>query len=580
MRQLHVVDGDDLSDESLLEDLMLCSIAISESRNSAVLIGAGVSTNAGIPDFRSSSKGIYSNTSPNSSTRTGGPGAYSAKNLFSYSSLLDQETRSAHVRFMANLHHQCSNFNPTSRGSPTVFHDLLKRVDNMERLLRVYSQNVDGFEEDAGLNFVNLELDGDKMGPRGSRRSQDREGDSSGSEYGDGGHNDSSRKRRKRSHSSSSSVEAERWYQLPRSQKVVAMHGSLRSVICSACGWKGNWDERISRKFEKGKRVDCPRCEQRSNLRLSASKRPLPTSALSFLRPNLLLYDDPSSTHSAHLSSLTSLSAFDLSSRPDFLLVAGTSLQIPGFKQLVKEFAKEVKLNGGICVLVNREAVASSWNSVFDIEFRMDADAFASSIISNLDALSPSTAMAKLRSTDSPSASISGPQPLASHGTPSPKSLTKITKLSNVSHLPTPSPTPPLPRRSSLGASDSFFAPQTASLPFEVLTHLVINDQQVSKTGSIEHLPSPSPTSSPTRSRSTSRSQSRSAELYSPVADLIDGASIDGPLSVRAAEVEQGYEVAAEAERVYTVEESRSLVDDLLRQAQTIVEEGSLFRGK
>lgn len=49
MRQLHVVDGETLSDEALLEDLMICSIAISESRNSVVLIGAGVSTNAGIP---------------------------------------------------------------------------------------------------------------------------------------------------------------------------------------------------------------------------------------------------------------------------------------------------------------------------------------------------------------------------------------------------------------------------------------------------------------------------------------------------------------------------------------------------
>jgi hypothetical protein len=48
MRQLHVVDGVHPSDEAL-EALMGVSISILESRNGIVQVGAGISTNAGIP---------------------------------------------------------------------------------------------------------------------------------------------------------------------------------------------------------------------------------------------------------------------------------------------------------------------------------------------------------------------------------------------------------------------------------------------------------------------------------------------------------------------------------------------------
>jgi len=164
---------------------------------------------------------------------------------------------------MNQLHQQTSTFRPTSRGSPTVFHDLMKRLDVMERLLRVYSQNVDGFEGDAGLEFVNLEDNGDKVQEKANKAStRDSEGGGT-SEWEARNRGKPPRKRRKLSRSPSTSDHSHDWSELPRSHKVVAMHGSLRSVICSACGWTGDWDDKISRKFEKGKRVNCPRCEER-----------------------------------------------------------------------------------------------------------------------------------------------------------------------------------------------------------------------------------------------------------------------------------------------------------------------------
>ncbi|GAA5913626.1 uncharacterized protein JCM6883_004026 [Sporobolomyces salmoneus] len=599
MRRLHVVNGGDPSDDAL-EALMAVSVSLSSSTNSIFAYGAGVSTNAGIPDFRSSSSGIYATTSSSSSTRSTGSTNCSIKDLFSYSSLIKPETRASHLEFMANLHQQTSTVAPTPRGSPTVFHDFLRRVDEMEKLLRAYSQNVDGFEGDAGLGYVNFDNfaeDGKGKGSSSGRGSINDAGDDSASDYDDS----SSRKgpplkRRKRSSTCSIScdVESTRWTKIPRSQKVVAMHGSLRSVVCSACGWKGEWDSRISRKFGKGRRIDCPRCEERSNLRLSASKRPLPPSSLSFLRPNLLLYDDPSSTHSSHLAALSSLSAHDLSSNPDFLLVAGTSLQIPGFKQLVKDFAREVKANGGVRVLVNREAVAASWDEVFDFEFRMDADAFARTILSNLEALLPSPRTAAFApsmsstSLSSTSTSVTDPRQTPSPPRPSPFLIPTIP-----SQLPTPSPTPSLASHLALKSSPSFFAPSNWAPPTSTSTSTSVPSPPciVAKSCPLveeSHLPSPPPTSSPIRSRSNTQLQTRPLKIFAATDDFSCLVSSSGDVpgafdfDAEAEEEEEKEEEEEEKpileERIYTVKESRSLVEELMRQAHEIWKEGEARR--
>ena len=95
-------------------------------------------------------------------------------------------------------------------------------------------------------------------------------------------------------------------------------------------------------------------------------KRTTSLSPLAFLRPAVVLYDDPHSSSSSSSSIIASLASTDLINEPDLLLVAGTSLRIPGFKKLVKRFAARVKKGGGLRVLVNREPVGKEWDSVFD----------------------------------------------------------------------------------------------------------------------------------------------------------------------------------------------------------------------
>lgn len=494
----------------------------------------------------------------------------------------------------------------------------------MDKLLRVYSQNVDGFEEKSGLGLVQLE-EAQASGSGIGYDTPDPSQEDSTSDYEDSLRHRPVRKRRKLSRSSPSKfVDSHRWANLPRGQKVVAVHGSLNSVVCAACGWKGDWDERIQRRFGLGKKVSCPRCESRcesrfapsvnvtkeyltkvslrlaANRRLSASKRPLPPSTLAFLRPALLLYDDPSSLHSCHLSSLSSLSSYDLTEgQPDFLLVAGTSLQIPGFKHLVKEFARAVRDNGGICVLVNREPVAALWDAVFDYEcefevdlsfgslpchesdtfdltVRMDTDAFATSILSNLSCLAPvdSICPTELPSPSSTPFLESSVPPSPPRITPSPQ-RTILNKLSKTpTYLPTPSPTPSINEsKPILASSPSLVSLRDTSSPSsasQLSTEPKIPNSSIATIPTFElRLASPPPSSSPLRSRSHSRHRPVKIRLPTPEESIAEYSS---------SEDTSDEEDNPQDERVLTERESRNLVHDLLREAQGIWENSQVRR--
>ncbi|GAA6061489.1 hypothetical protein JCM10212_002568 [Sporobolomyces blumeae] len=453
-----------LLDHDVLEQLMDVSVRVSESAQVVVLSGAGISTNAGIPDFRSTASGMYhpssSRPSPapsssffESSERSTTTSVPSAKELFSYSSLLNPKTRSDHLEFMADLFERCSpseqeatSTSPTSARA-TTFHQLVKRIDDLGRLLRQYTQNVDGFERLAGLSFVDLDHEPDPP-PSNQRPSPPTpaSADDSSSDYETSKASSSLRRPRKRRRVSRSSSITRDWalhYPNLDRDKVVAMHGNLREVACTSCGWKGPWSDRIQERFRRGEKVGCPRCEDRANVRLSASRRPVPPSSLAFLRPALLLYDDPTSLHSSHLSALSSLSHHDLTrNRPDCLVVAGTSLQIPGFKSLVRDFSREVHANGGVCVLVNREPVAGRWDDVFDYDFRVDTDAFAAVVLGNLDAICP---LDRVLTRTSPSENAefgARSKSLAVVDRTPPNSRRRKRVIPADATLPTPSPTP------------------------------------------------------------------------------------------------------------------------------------------
>ncbi|KAI9626679.1 hypothetical protein H4Q26_017725 [Puccinia striiformis f. sp. tritici PST-130] len=123
-------------------DLQRAIKAVLNAKRVAVVVGAGISTSANIPDFRSST-GLFASLKarfPNAKLTSG-------RDLFDVNAWKDPDTLSLHFGMLAELHKMCG------AAQPTAFHQFLKRLDDDGKLSRVYTQNIDGLEEKAGLTY-------------------------------------------------------------------------------------------------------------------------------------------------------------------------------------------------------------------------------------------------------------------------------------------------------------------------------------------------------------------------------------------------------------------------------------------
>lgn len=119
--------------ESLVYVLRTC-------RNIAVLTGAGISVSCGVPDFRSKDVGLYSVLD------CAALGLSCPEELFDWEFF--QNNPQPFFQFAKRLYFPLQN---NQKVRPSDSHKLLRLLQDRKQLLRVYSQNIDGLEEEAGV---------------------------------------------------------------------------------------------------------------------------------------------------------------------------------------------------------------------------------------------------------------------------------------------------------------------------------------------------------------------------------------------------------------------------------------------
>ncbi|KAF3275217.1 hypothetical protein TWF970_006940 [Orbilia oligospora] len=299
----------------------LQEIADSICRSCQVLMvtGAGISTNSGIPDFRSAD-GLYNLVKRRYPEQTA---LLKGKDLFDAISFTNPITTAILYSFLAELR---QNVKGITDSTPT--HKFIKTLSETGRLLRCYTQNIDGLEALDGL-CMDISRGAGKRG-----KGKEKVGREAGCE-------------------------------------VVQLHGDLELLRCTQCAKLHNYDEEKVETLLGGEAPECPDCSRKADDRLAAGKRSINVGTL---RPNIVLYDELHPQGEA-IGQITHYDATRMA--PDLLLIFGTSLKVIGLKRIVKAFASKVKTRGGKVVYINATPAADSiWGDTIDYHIQMDCDAW------------------------------------------------------------------------------------------------------------------------------------------------------------------------------------------------------------
>ena len=243
--------------------------ALRHRRKIVVIAGAGISVTAGIPDFRSAN-GLFAGLQKEHKLKGG-----SGKQLFDASVYKDGSSTSQFhdmVRKLARM---------SKRAKPTPFHNMLARLATEGRLLRLYTQNVDGLETQIPPLQTDVPLP--HKGP---------------------------------------------WPQ------TVQLHGGLEKMMCQKCREIMDFDPIL---FDGAETPTCPRCRETDEIRTNDLGRR--SHGIGRLRPRIVLYNEQNPDEEA----IGAVSAADLRTRPDAIVVVGTSMKIPGVRRIVSEMCKVVR---------------------------------------------------------------------------------------------------------------------------------------------------------------------------------------------------------------------------------------------
>ena len=272
-----------------------------------VIAGAGISTAAGIPDFRSS-HGLFRSLRRDHKLKSSG------KELFDASVYKDDSSTS-------NFHDMVRNLSKMSEtAQPTAFHRMLARLASEGRLLRLYTQNVDGIETSLTPLATRVPLNHKAPWP-----------------------------------------------------KTIQLHGGLEKMMCQKCRQISDFEAQL---FQGPTPPLCPECVAKDTVRTDhAGKR---SHGIGKLRPRIVLYNE----HNPDEEAIGAVTTSDFRKRPDAVVVVGTSLKIPTVRKIVREMCNIVRdRRSGITMWINNDQGPPSGpdlDDAWDLVVKGDADEIAS----------------------------------------------------------------------------------------------------------------------------------------------------------------------------------------------------------
>lgn len=260
---------------------------------------------AGIPDFRSS-HGLFRSLRGEHKLKGSG------KELFDASVYKDDSSTSSFHDMVRKLSKLSAN------AKPTLFHRLLARLAKDNRLLRLYTQNVDGLEN--CLEPLKTEVPLSHKAP---------------------------------------------W---PRT---IQLHGGLEKMMCQKCRHISNFEPHL---FDGPTPPLCPQCVAHDALRTThAGKR---SHGVGRLRPRMVLYNE----HNPDDEAIGAVTTADFRTRPDAIIVVGTSMKIPAVRRIVHEMCSIVRdRREGTAIWINRDPVPSGKDleNCWDLIVKGDCDEVA-----------------------------------------------------------------------------------------------------------------------------------------------------------------------------------------------------------
>ena len=201
---------------------------------------------------------------------------------------------------------------------PTEFHQMLATLADEGRLLRLYTQNVDGI--DTALPPLETSVPLNPKGP---------------------------------------------W------PKTIQLHGSLEKMVCSKCSNLSPFDGSL---FSGPLPPPCSECIKMDEIRTDhAGKR---SHGVGRLRPRMVLYNE----HNPDEEAIGRVVTSDLRARPDAVIVVGTSLEIPGVKRIVREMCAVVRgRKSGLTAWINRNSppTVKEFEDCWDLIVAGDCDTVA-----------------------------------------------------------------------------------------------------------------------------------------------------------------------------------------------------------